>query len=149
MTAAADRDQAPDRELGPVDYVVVEWAGREPTGEALPYLMDLIDRGIVRLIDIVFLTKGADGAVAEVEIGELGVEFAIFDGAATSILDDTDIAEAATAIEPGSSAAVLVWENLWAAPFATALRNNGGRVVASGRIPVDALLESLGAIERS
>ncbi|ATD71332.1 MULTISPECIES: DUF6325 family protein [Gordonia] len=149
MTAAADRDQAPDRELGPVDYVVVEWAGREPTGEALPYLMDLIDRGIVRLIDIVFLTKGADGAVAEVEIGELGMEFAIFDGAATSILDDTDIAEAATAIEPGSSAAVLVWENLWAAPFATALRNNGGRVVASGRIPVDALLESLGAIERS
>ncbi|MDV6309773.1 DUF6325 family protein, partial [Gordonia amicalis] len=113
MTAAADRDQAPDRELGPVDYVVVEWAGREPTGEALPYLMDLIDRGIVRLIDIVFLTKGADGAVAEVEIGELGMEFAIFDGAATSILDDTDIAEAATAIEPGSSAAVLVWENLW------------------------------------
>ncbi|KAF0968245.1 MULTISPECIES: DUF6325 family protein [Gordonia] len=149
MTAAADRDQAPDRELGPVDYVVVEWAGREPTGEALPYLMDLIDRGIVRLIDIVFLTKGADGAVALVEIGELGVEFAIFDGAATSILDDTDIAEAATAIEPGSSAAVLVWENLWAAPFATALRNNGGRVVASGRIPVDALLESLDAIERS
>lgn len=149
MTAAADRDQAPDRELGPVDYVVVEWAGREPTGEALPYLMDLIDRGIVRLIDIVFLTKGADGAVALVEIGELGVEFAIFDGAATSILDDTDIAEAATAIEPGSSAAVLVWENLWAAPFATAVRNNGGRVVASGRIPVDALLESLDAIERS
>lgn len=149
MTAAADRDQAPDRELGPVDYVVVEWAGREPTGEALPYLMDLIDRGIVRLIDIVFLTKGADGAVAEVEIGELGVEFAIFDGAATSILDDTDIAEAATAIEPGSGAAVLVWENLWAAPFATALRNNGGRVVASGRIPVDALLQSLDAIERS
>ncbi len=152
MTAAADRDQAPpDRELGPVDYIVVEWAGREPTGEALPYLMDLIDRGIVRLIDIVFLTKGgADGAVAEVEIGgELGVEFAIFDGAATSILDDTDIAEAATAIEPGSSAAVLVWENLWAAPFATAVRNNGGRVVASGRIPVDALLESLDAIERS
>lgn len=149
MTAAADRDQAPDRELGPVDYIVVEWAGREPTGEALPYLMDLIDRGIVRLIDIVFLTKGADGAVALVEIGELGVEFAIFDGAATSILDDTDIAEAATAIEPGSSAAVLVWENLWAAPFATALRNNGGRVVASGRIPVDALLESLDAIERS
>ncbi|MBM7279340.1 DUF1269 domain-containing protein [Gordonia rubripertincta] len=142
----ADAEPA-DRELGPVDYVVVEWAGTRPTGEALPYLMDLIDRGIVRLIDIVFLSKGDDGTIAELEIGELGAEFAIFDGAATSILDDTDIGEAAAALEPGSSAAILVWENLWAAPFATALRNNGGRVVASGRIPVDALLETLEAIE--
>ncbi|MCK8615715.1 DUF6325 family protein [Gordonia sp. C13] len=140
-------DESADRELGPVDYVVVEWAGTQPTGEALPYLMDLIDRGIVRLIDIAFLTKADDGSIAELEIGELSAEFAIFDGAATSILDDTDIGEAAAALEPGSSAAILVWENLWAAPFATALRNNGGRVVASGRVPVDALLETLDAIE--
>ncbi len=142
----ADDDSA-GPELGPVDYVVVEWAGTQPTGEALPYLMDLIDRGIVRLIDIVFVSKGTDGTIAELGIGELGAEFAIFDGAATSILDDTDIREAAAALETGSSAAILVWENLWAAPFATALRNNGGRVVASGRIPVDALLETLDAIE--
>lgn len=142
----ADDDSA-GPELGPVDYVVVEWAGTQPTGEALPYLMDLIDRGIVRLIDIVFVSKATDGTIAELGIGELGAEFAIFDGAATSILDDTDIREAAAALEPGSSAAILVWENQWAAPFATALRNNGGRVVATGRIPVDALLETLDAIE--
>ena len=143
--SAYDDSEGP--ELGPVDYVVVEWAGTQPTGEALPYLMDLIDRGIVRLIDIVFVSKATDGTIAELGIGELGAEFAIFDGAATSILDDTDIREAAAALETGSSAAILVWENLWAAPFATALRNNGGRVVASGRIPVDALLETLDAIE--
>lgn len=146
---AGSRDAADDRELGPVDYIVVEWAGKQPTGEALPYLMDLVDRGIVRIIDIAFVTKGADGTVAEIEIGELGVEFAIFDGASTSILDHTDIAEASSVLEPGSSAAVLVWENLWAAPFATAVRNNGGRLVASGRIPVEALLETLDAVEGS
>ncbi len=77
------------------------------------------------------------------------MEFAIFDGASTSILDHADIAEAASVLEPGSSAAVLVWENLWAAPFATAVRNNGGRLVASGRIPVEALLETLDAVEES
>ncbi|MFE0749873.1 DUF6325 family protein [Gordonia sp. NPDC058843] len=149
MDDQAGVDQAADRELGPIDYIVVEWSGRQPTGEALPHLIDVIDRGIVRLIDIVFLTKDADGAVARLEINSLGAEFAIFDGAATSLLDDTDLAEAATIIEPGSSAAVLVWENAWAAPFATAVRNNGGRLVASGRIPVDALLAQLDAADES
>ena len=146
-TSAAAGGATVERELGPVDYIVVEWAGGQPTGEALPYLMDLIDRGIVRLIDIVFVTKGSDGTVAEIEVNELGAEFAVFDGAATSLLDADDVAEAAAAIEPGSSAAILVWENLWAAPFATALRRNGGQVIASGRIPVDALLATLDASE--
>lgn len=140
-------DQTADRELGPIDYIVVEWTGKQPTGEALPHLIDLIDRGIVRLIDIVFITKDADGTVARLEINSLGADFAIFDGAATSLLDDSDLAEAAAIIDPGSSAAVVVWENAWAAPFATAVRNGGGQLVASGRIPVDALLEQLDAAD--
>ncbi|WP_439029132.1 DUF6325 family protein [Gordonia terrae] len=142
-------DGGADRELGPIDYIVIEWAGRQPTGEALPHLIDLIDRGIVRLIDIVFITKDADGTVARLEIDSLGVDFAIFDGASTSLLDDADLAEAAGVIEPGSSAAVLIWENTWAAPFATAVRNNGGRLVASGRIPVEALLAQLDAVDEA
>ncbi|WP_238421630.1 DUF6325 family protein [Gordonia sp. 'Campus'] len=145
--AAPPTDAGTDRELGPIDYIVVEWAGRQPTGEALPHLIDLIDRGIVRLIDIVFITKDADGTVARLEIDSLGVDFAIFDGASTSLLDDADLAEAAGVIDPGSSAAVLIWENTWAAPFATAVRNNGGRLVASGRIPAEALLAQLDAVD--
>ncbi len=149
MDDQAGVDQTADRELGPIDYIVVEWTGKQPTGEALPHLIDLIDRGIVRLIDIVFITKDADGTVARLEINSLGAEFAIFDGAATSLLDDSDLAEAATVIDPGSSAAVLVWENAWAAPFATSVRNGGGRLVASGRIPVDALLAQLDLVDEA
>jgi len=133
--------------LGPVDYIVVEWTGQQPSGEAIPHLIDLVDRGIVRVLDLVFVTKGDDGIVAEVEINELGAEFAVFDGAASDLLDDDDIAEAASALEPGTSAAILVWENLWAAPFASALRKNGAQLVASGRIPVQALIATLEAAE--
>lgn len=140
-------DNATERDLGPIDYVVVEWTEGQPTGESIPHIIDLIDRGIVRLIDIVFVAKSADGVVTQFELDELGAEFSVFDGAATDLIDDDDVAEAAVAIAPGASAAIIVWENLWAAPFATALRNNGGQVVASGRVPVDALLKSLEAGE--
>lgn len=133
--------------MGPVDYIVVEWTGQQPNGEALPHLIDLVDRGIVRLLDLVFVTKADDGTVAQVEINELGAEFAVFDGASSGLLDDGDISEASSALEPGTSAAILVWENLWAAPFASALRNNGAQLVASGRIPVQALLATLEASE--
>ncbi|MBJ7354071.1 MAG: hypothetical protein JHC98_04535 [Thermoleophilaceae bacterium] len=133
--------------MGPVDYIVVEWTGQQPNGEAIPHLIDLVDRGIVRILDLAFVTKGEDGTVAQIELNELGAEFAIFDGASSNLLDDEDINEAASAIEPGTSAAILVWENLWAAPFASALRKNGGQLVASGRIPVQALLATLEAAE--
>lgn len=133
--------------MGPVDYIVVEWTGKQPNGEAIPHLIDLVDRGIVRILDLVFVTKADDGTVARVEINELGAEFEVFDGASSDLLDDEDITEAASALEPGTSAAILVWENLWAAPFASALRKNGGQLVASGRIPVQALLATLEAAE--
>lgn len=133
--------------MGPVDYIVVEWTGQQPNGEALPHLIDLVDRGVVRLLDLVFVTKADDGTVAQVEINELGAEFAIFDGASSGLLDDGDISEASSALEPGTSAAILVWENLWAAPFASALRKNGAQLVASGRIPVQALIATLEGAE--
>jgi hypothetical protein len=133
--------------MGPVDYIVVEWAGKQPTGEAIPALIELVDSGIIRLLDLSFISKAEDGTVAEIQIDELGAEFSVFDGASSGLLGDDDIAEAATALEPGTSAALLVWENAWAAPFAVALRKSGGQLVASGRIPIQSLLASLEATE--
>jgi uncharacterized membrane protein len=131
--------------IGPIDYLIVEWPGQQPNGEALPHLIDLVDRGLVRIIDLAFITKAEDGTVARVNIDELGAEFEIFDGAASDLLDEGDISEAASVLEPGTSAALLLWENLWAAPLAAALRGNGAQVVARGTVPMDALLETLGA----
>jgi hypothetical protein len=133
--------------LGPIDYMLIEWPDRQPDGKALPLLVDLVDRGIVRLIDIAFLTKEADGAITALELNELGEQFAVFDGAASGVLGDDDLAEAAAALEPGTSAALLVWENRWAAPLAIALRESGAQLVDTGRIPVQALLAALDAAE--
>lgn len=135
-------------ELGPIDYIVVEFPGNRMTGEGLPILVDLVDRGIIRLLDLVFFTKAEDGSVAVVEIadfdGDGSLDLAIFEGASSGILAEDDINEAAAAVEGGSSAALLVYENRWAAPFAAAVRRGGGQLVAAGRIPVQALLASLG-----
>ena len=140
-------------ELGPIDYVVLEWPGELPTaGEVQPLLLDLVDRGIIRILDIAFLTKDPDGSVSAVEVGELkqvAAAFAEFEGASSGLLGYEDLQEAATALEPGTSAAVLVWENRWAAPVAAALRRSGGQLVASGRIPVQAVLGALDAVEAS
>lgn len=133
--------------LGPIDYLLIEWPDRQPEGKALPLLVDLVDRGIIRLIDIAFFMKDADGTVAALELNELGEQFAVFDGASAGVLGDDDLAEAAAALEPGTSAALLVWENRWAAPLATALRESGAQMVGTGRIPVQALLAALDATE--
>lgn len=134
-------------EMGPIDYVVVEWPGRQPTGEALPHLVDLVDHGIIRIIDLAFIAKDEDGTVTVLDINELGGSLAVFEGASSGILGDDDIDEAGGVLEPGTSAAILVWENRWAAPFASAVRQGGGQLVASGRIPVQALVEALDAVE--
>lgn len=131
-------------EMGPIDYVVLEWPKQQPTGEAAPLILDLVDRGIIRILDIAFLVKDEDGSVAALDASE---HFAEFEGASSGLLDEGDLAEAAGALEPGTSAAVLVWENRWAAPIAVALRRSGGQLVASGRIPVQAILASLDALE--
>ncbi|MFG2483693.1 MULTISPECIES: DUF6325 family protein [Streptomyces] len=136
-------------ELGPVDYIVVEFPGNRMTGEGFPILVDLVDRGIIRIFDFAFIRKEEDGTVTALELQDLGgeVDLTVFEGASSGLLDGGDIQEAAAALEPGSSAGVIVYENTWAAPFARALRRGGAQLVAAGRIPVQALLASLDALE--
>jgi dihydroorotase-like cyclic amidohydrolase len=138
-------------ELGPIDYVVLEWRGQQPdTGEVQPLLLDLVDRGIVRILDIAFVTKDPDGSVSALDVGDLkqvAAAFAAFEGASSGLLGFDDLQEAAAALEPDTSAAVLVWENRWAAPVAAALRRSGGQLVASGRLPVQAVLAALDELE--
>ncbi len=138
--------------MGPIDYLIIEWPGRQPTGEAAPHLIDLVDRGLIRILDLTFIAKGEDGSVVALEIADLGGEidaFAAFEGASSGLLSDEDVEEAGGALEPGTSAALLVYENSWAAPLATALRRSGGQLVASGRIPVQDVLAALDAVEAS
>lgn len=141
----------PIDEMGPIDYVVIEFPGNRMTGEAFPLLLDLVDRGLIRILDLTFVRKDADGSVAVLEIADLTAgglgELEVFQGASSGLLGEDDLADAAAVLEPGSSAAVLVYENLWAAPLAIAVRRGGGRLVASGRIPVQAVLASLDAGE--
>jgi hypothetical protein len=137
-------------EMGPIDYLLVEWPGRQPTGEAVPHLIDLLDRGLIRILDLAFIAKAEDGSVAALEISDLGNEveaFAAFEGASSGLLSDEDFEEAGGALEAGTAAALLVFENRWAAPFASAVRRSGGQLVASGRIPVQAVLAALDAAE--
>jgi Family of unknown function (DUF6325) len=139
-----------DIEMGPIDYLLVEWPGKQPEGEIAPYLVDLVDRGLIRILDLVFLAKGDDGSIAAMEIADVGgevAELAIFEGAASGLLDDEDLDEAGAALEPGTSAALLVYENTWAGPFAAAVRRSGGQLVASGRIPINDVLAALDAAE--
>jgi Family of unknown function (DUF6325) len=136
-------------EMGPIDYVVLEWAAEQPTGEAVPLILDLVERGIIRIIDIAFLGKDHNGAVYALDIGDFeeAAGFGAFAGASSGLLGDDDLEEAAGALEPGTSAAVLIWENRWAAPIAVALRRSGGQLVASGRIPVQAMIAALDAVD--
>ena len=136
-------------EMGPIDYIVLEWPGRQPKGDAVPLIIDLVERGIIRVLDIALMVKGDDGSVAAVDLGDLDEDsgFGVFDGATTGLITQADLEEAATALNPGTSAAVLVWENVWAAPVAVALRRSGGQLVASGRIEIQAVLAALELIE--
>jgi len=136
---------------GPIDYLVVEFPGSKMNGEAFPILVDLADRGIIRILDFAFISKGTDGSVVGMSIadfdGDGDLDLAVFEGVSSGLLDSSDLDEAGSVLEPGSSAGVLVYENVWAAPFATALRRSGGQLVASGRIPVQAILAALDAAE--
>ncbi|MEV7567371.1 DUF6325 family protein [Streptomyces tanashiensis] len=140
-------------EIGPIDYVVVEFPGNHMTGEAFPLLVDLVERGIIRLLDLMFIRKDEDGSVTALEIADLtgdgALDLAVFEGVQSGLLGQDDLEEAAAAVEPGNSAGLLIYENVWAAPFATALRRGGAQLVASGRVPVQALLASLEAAEES
>jgi hypothetical protein len=137
-------------ELGPIDYLIVEFpADRTPDGSALPHLVDLVDRGIIRVLDLMFIRRELDGSTTGLDISDVDMDgeldVTLFAEAASGLLDEGDLSEAGSALEPGCTAAVLVYENRWAAPFATALRRNGAQLVANGRIPVQAILASLDA----
>ena len=139
--------------LGPVDYIVVEFPAGESnfTGEMATELIALVDAGTIRVIDILILTKNEDGTVEAMElsdIDELGPLQAV-EAQLASLLAEEDVAHLAAAMDPGSTAGVLIWENLWAAPFAAAARHSGGQLIATGRIPIQAIIASIEADEAS
>ena len=138
-------------ETGPIDYVVIEFPGNRMTGEGFPLLIDLVDRGIIRILDLKFVMRELDGSVVAIEIadfdGDGQLDLAVFEGASSGLIGPDDIDEAISIIEPGNSAGIIVYENVWAAPFAVALRRGGAQLVASGRIPVQAILAALDASE--
>jgi hypothetical protein len=139
-------------ELGPIDIVLIGYPPGAPmTGEAAPIVADLVARGIIRLLDVLFITKEQDGTYAGFDARNLDEnlvgDFTLFEGASSGLLGDEDVANAADAIEPGASAVLIVYENRWAAPFAAAVRRNGGMLLASERIPTGDLIEALEAAE--
>ncbi|SDM32518.1 hypothetical protein SAMN04489726_1019 [Allokutzneria albata] len=125
--------------MGPIDYLIVEYPGNRMTGEGLAALVDLVDRGVIRVLDLVFVRRDQDGSTTALAVADLDhdgeLDLAVFDGASSGLLGEDDVEEAGSILEPGCSAAVLVYENLWAAPLAAALRRSGAQLVASGRIP--------------
>jgi uncharacterized protein DUF6325 len=140
-------------ELGPVDYVIVEFpAGASNfSGEMAKELLALVDRGIIRVIDVLILTKSEDGTVEAMELSdieELG-ELETLEAELAELLAEDDVEHLAAAMEPGSTAGVLIWENLWAAPFASAARRSGGQLIANGRIPIQAIIASIEADDAS
>ncbi len=137
-------------EMGPIDYIVLEWPDGQPTGEAGPLIIDAHEKGIIRILDVAFLAKDETGAVASVELGTLngdGGGLSEFEGASSGLIGQDELDDAAEVLEPGAFAAVLVWENRWAAPIASALRRSGGQLVAAGHIPVQAILAQLDALD--
>ena len=134
-------------QLGPVDYLVVEFPGSNFNGEILPELVALVQQGIVRVLDLVLIKKQEDGSFDafefdDIEDGVLG-ELRELERELADVLSADDVANVAAALEPGSTAGLLVYENLWAASFASAVRRSGGQLVADGRIPVQALIAAL------
>ncbi len=139
-----------DDVLGPIGYLIVEYPGNKMTGNAFLELMSLVDRGLVRVLDLQFVMRDEDGALTVMELSDIDADgqfdFGLFAGVSSGLLDESDLKEAATAIEPNSAAAIMVYENRWAAPFAQALREAGANLVSAGFIPQDALLATLDAL---
>jgi Family of unknown function (DUF6325) len=139
-------------ELGPIDIVVIAYPPDAPmTGEAAPLLVDLVERGIIRVLDVLFVTKNEDGTFSGFDARDLtekGVgDFAVFEGASSGLLGDEDAAKVAEEIQPGSAAVMIVYENRWAGPFIAAVRRNGGEAVAFERIPVQAVIDALDELD--
>ena len=141
----------PDVEVhGPIDYVLLEFTGNKMTGRAAEELVNLVERGIVHVYDVMIVGKQADGTAYAVDLAEASGEagsFADLSGARSGILADDDLAEAAAAMEPGTLAALIVYENTWAIPFVAAAMESGGQMIAGGRIPAEDVMDALEALE--
>jgi Family of unknown function (DUF6325) len=140
-----------DFALGPIDYLAVEFPEARMNGEGLAAILDLVDRGLVRILDLRAVKREADGTFTEIEIADFDsdgtLDLAVFQGVSSGLLDDDDLGQAASLIEPGKVVALLVWENTWAAPFVSAMRRVGADVIASGRIPASDVIDLLDALE--
>ena len=138
-------------DVGPIDYLAVEFPGGRLTGDGLAALVDLTDRGIIRILDLVVAQVDSDGSFTVVELADLDgdgeLDLAIFEGVRSGLLDEEDLAKSAELVEAGNAVGVIVYENTWAGPFVTAMRNAGAEVIASGRIPADDVIAALDALE--
>jgi hypothetical protein len=144
--------EAHDVELGPVDIVVIGFPPDAPmTGESIPLLLDLVDRGIIRVLDVLFVMENEDGTFSGFEAQDLESDrigdFKVFEGASSGLLGEEDVATAAEAIEPGTAAVIIVYENSWAGPFVAAVRRNGGMLIDNQRIPAQDLIDALDTVE--
>jgi hypothetical protein len=144
-----------EQDIGPIDYLAIEFPQAKLIGEGLAALVDLVDRNIIRILDLRFVKREQDGTFSAMAVSDFDgdgiLDLAVFEGVESGLLDDDDLSQAASVIEPGSAAGLLVYENTWAGPFVSAMRRAGGDVVASGRIPasdVVAMLDSLESAER-
>lgn len=139
------------RDHGPIDYLAIEFPEARMRGEGLAALLDLVDRGIIRLLDLRAVTREADGTFTAVAITDLDndgtLDLAVFEGVESGLLDDDDLERAADLIEPGKVVALLVYENTWAIPFVNAMRRVGAELIASGRIPADEVIAALDSLE--
>jgi uncharacterized protein DUF6325 len=140
--------EAHDDELGPIDILVIEYPADAPaTGEAVPIFLDLVDRGIIRVLDVLFVRQNEDGTAEGFVASDLDAEtlgdFKVFEGASSGLLGQDDVTSVAGALEPGSLGVMIVYENRWAAPFAAAVRRNGGVLVANHRITAQELMDAI------
>jgi Family of unknown function (DUF6325) len=138
--------------LGPISYLIVEFPGNKMTGDGFARLVDLVDLGLIRILDLMFVGRDNDGTTRALELRDIDhdgqLDLTIFEGASSGLLDESDLSDATSVIKPGSSAGILVFENRWATPFTEALRRGGAELVAAGYVPVDALTAALEATEQ-
>lgn len=137
--------------LGPISYLIVEFPGNKTTGEGFASLLDLVERGVIRILDLMFVARDSDGSMRALELKDIDrdgkFDLAVFAGASSGLLGESDLTEAASVIEPGSAAGILIFENRWATPFIQALRRGEAELVAAGYIPQDDLVAALDATE--
>jgi hypothetical protein len=151
MTTADLGTERP-KTMGPVSYLIVEFPRNKMTGEGFSLLVDLVDRGLIRILDLLFVSRDVDGSMQIIDLQDLDrdgkFDLTLFEGVSSGLLDSSDVADATSVIEPGSSAGILIFENSWATPFVEALRRADAQLVAAGYIPHDTILASLDGTEQ-